>query len=149
MPRILIAEDDDVIRKLLRALAERNGCEAVGAADGAEALALLQGSRFDLLVLDLMMPVLNGYELLPHLRLMQSRPAVLVVTAMVGDRYLQLDADLVTAIIPKPFDPENFGSLMAQLAGAMAERHESAASLRPPEEHGRGAGNGAYLFRPK
>lgn len=128
MPRVLIAEDDDLIRNLLRAIAERNGCETAVAADGAEALALLRKTPFDLVLLDLMMPVMNGYEVIPHLRLMENRPAVLVVTAMMGDRFLELDSDVVTAIIHKPFDTETFGSLVAQVAGAMAARR---ADVRP------------------
>ena len=126
MPRVLIAEDDDLVRNLLRTIAERNGCETATAADGAEALQLLQRSPFDLVLLDLMMPVMNGYELLPHIRMMPARPAVLVVTAMIGDRFLDLDADVVTAIIHKPFDTESFGSLIAQVAGAMSDRRRIA-----------------------
>jgi CheY-like chemotaxis protein len=126
MPRVLIAEDDDLIAKLLRTLAERNGCDTAVAADGAEALALLQRSQFDLVLLDLMMPVMNGYELIPHIRKMPNRPAVLVVTAMMGERFLELDADVVTAIIHKPFDTEFFASVIAQVAGAMSDQRQIA-----------------------
>lgn len=120
MPRVLIAEDDDLVRNLLRAIAERNGCEAATAADGAEALDLLQRSEFELILLDLMMPVMSGYELITHLRAMKDRPAVLVVTAMMGARFLELDGGVVTAIVHKPFDTETFGSLIAQIAEGMA-----------------------------
>ena len=137
MPRVLIAEDDELIRNLLRTIAERNGCDAAVAADGAEALLLLQQSPFDLVLLDLMMPVMNGYELIPHIRMMPKRPAVLVVTAMMGDRFLELDADVVTAIIHKPFDTETFGSLIAQVAGAMSDRRRIAQALRAPADVGR------------
>jgi CheY-like chemotaxis protein len=133
MPRVLIAEDDDLIAKLLRAIAERNGCDTAVAGDGAEALEMLQRSHFDLVLLDLMMPVMNGYELIPHIRLMPNRPAVLVVTAMMGERFLELDADVVTAIIHKPFDTEFFGSVMAQVAGAMSDGRRVAQQLHAPE----------------
>lgn len=133
MPRVLIAEDDELIRNLLRAIAERNGCGTGVAADGVEALLLLQQSQFDLVLLDLMMPVMNGYELIPHLRTMANRPAVLVVTAMMGDRFLELDADVVTAIVHKPFDADFLGSVIAQVAGAMYDRRRIAQALRAPE----------------
>lgn len=130
MLRVLITEDDVAIRNLLRAIAERNGCDTAVAADGAEALAMLQQSRFDLVLLDLMMPVMNGYELLPHLRNMAERPAVLVVTAMVGDRFLDLDSDIVTAIVHKPFDADVLGSLIAQVARSVAAKRGNVA---PPD----------------
>ena len=133
MPRVLIAEDDELIRNLLRTIVERSGCETAVAADGVEALRLLQQSPFDLVLLDLMMPAMNGYELIPHLRVMQHRPAVLVVTAMMGDRFLELDADVVTAIIHKPFDTELFGSIVAQVAGAMFERRRAAQAFLGPD----------------
>src|SRR5438067_1075788 len=99
MARVLVAEDDDLIRNLLRAVIERKGCDVVLAGDGAEALALLRQRTFDLLILDLMMPVMNGYEVITQLGGMKNRPAVLVVTAMSGDRYLDVDSKVVAAII--------------------------------------------------
>lgn len=142
MPRVLIAEDDELIRNLLRTIAERNGCETAVAADGAEALRLLQQSPFDLVLLDLMMPVMNGYELIPHLRTIQNRPAVLVVTAMMGDRFLELDSDVITAILHKPFDTELLGTLMAQVAGAMSDRRRAAQAFHAPSD---GAGRARGL----
>jgi CheY-like chemotaxis protein len=134
-PRVLIAEDDDVIRMLLRRIAERSGCVTVTAADGAEALDQLQRGGFDLVILDLMMPLLNGYDLIPHIRAIRPRPAVLVVTAMMGDGFLELDSDVVTAIIHKPFDTEMLGSLIAQVAEALSARRR--AIVVPPENRDR------------
>jgi DNA-binding response OmpR family regulator len=120
IPRVLIAEDDDLIRNLLRAIIERKGCDVMVAADGAEALALLNRRLYDVLVLDLMMPIVNGYDVIAHLATMKKRPAVLVVTAMAGERFVDLDSEVVVAILPKPFDTELFGEVAAQLARAMA-----------------------------
>ena len=120
VPRILIAEDDDLVRNLLQVIVERSGCEAYPAPDGAEALRLLNEKTFDVLLLDLMMPVMNGYELLPHLRVMSHRPAVLVITAMMGERYLELDTDVVTAILHKPFDVDFLADLVAKIGFHMA-----------------------------
>ena len=120
MPRVLIADDEDLIRNLLRTIIGRKGCDVTVAADGAEALALLDRRVFDLLVLDLMMPVVNGYDVLAHLATMKKRPTVLVVTAMTGERFLDLDSKIVTAILRKPFDTGLFADIAAQLARAMA-----------------------------
>ena len=134
MPRVLIAEDDDVICKLLHTIVERNGCSATVASNGAEALAALKREPFDLLVLDLMMPVVNGYEVIEHIRSMPERPAILVVTAMTGDRFLELDGDVVAAIIHKPFDTQSFGTLVADIANSMAARRASGLPPIAPEQ---------------
>jgi CheY-like chemotaxis protein len=136
MPRVLIADDDELIRKLLRTIAERNGCDTATAANGEEALHLLRRQRFDLIVLDLMMTVLNGYEVIPYIREIKPRPVVLVMTAMIGDGSTDLDSEVVTAIVHKPFDAEVLGSLIAQVAGSMSDsrRASNAAELRPRPE---------------
>jgi CheY-like chemotaxis protein len=121
-PRVLIAEDDDVLRKLLAAIAVRCGCSVESAADGWDAVESLKSGTFDVVILDLMMPRMSGYEVIPHLRGLNPRPAVLVLTAMAGDRYLQLDSDVVTAIMHKPFDTDFFQDMLTTLAGRMAER---------------------------
>jgi len=120
--RILIAEDDEMVRRLLRLVVERCGCQAEIAGDGAEALRLLNEKQFDVVLLDLMMPVMNGYELIPHLRGMAHRPAVVVVTAMLGDRFLELDSDVVTAIVHKPFDVDFLANLLGDIAARMSEK---------------------------
>jgi CheY-like chemotaxis protein len=126
--RILITEDDEMVRNLLRLVVERCGCEAEIAGDGVEALRLLNERQFDVVLLDLMMPVMNGYELIPHLRVMTQRPAVVVVTAMMGDRFLELDSDVVTAIVHKPFDVDLLANLLGDIAGRMYAKQ--------PADHG-------------
>ncbi|HEY2090816.1 MAG TPA: response regulator [Thermoanaerobaculia bacterium] len=118
--RILVAEDDRVIRNLLKLIAQRCGEVVDVAPDGAEALALLQRNRYDVLLLDLMMPEMNGYEIIQHLRTFTERPAVIVVTAMSGDRFLELDADVVTAVVHKPFDVDSLADTVSHVANEMA-----------------------------
>ena len=66
--RILIAEDDAASRDLLRRELEREGHQIVEARDGAEALALLVESPCDLVLLDILMPVMDGFETLASIR---------------------------------------------------------------------------------
>jgi CheY-like chemotaxis protein len=120
--RILVAEDDDLIRNLLRLIAQRCGEIVDDAPDGRAALALLELHRYDVVLLDLMMPEVNGYEIIQYLRTFAERPAVIVVTAMVGDRYLELDADIVTAVVHKPFDVDALADIVSYIAQQMAER---------------------------
>lgn len=121
-PRVLIAEDDDILRKLIAAIVSRCDCDVETAADGLEAVEHLQHGVFDVLVLDLMMPKMSGYDVIPVVREIKQRPAVLVLTAMAGERYLQLDADVVTAVMHKPFDTDFFEEMLTTFAGQLAQR---------------------------
>jgi DNA-binding response OmpR family regulator len=126
--QILIVDDDSAIRNLLRLVAERRGLTVDMAADGAEALQLLVETRYDLAIIDLMMPRLNGYELVTALRTFAQRPAVIIATAMTDSVLGMLEADLVHSIIRKPFDIEMVGALMAAVvAQSTAAQPESTA----------------------
>jgi two-component system, response regulator RegA len=79
-PLVLVVDDDEVFRsRLCRALMQRSW-EAVGAANGEEALALARERSPDLVLLDLRMPGAGGLDLLPQLRALDSSMAVIVLT---------------------------------------------------------------------
>lgn len=65
MFQIMVVEDDINARRLMQAVIEQNGYEAIPASDGAEALALMDKKHVDLIVLDVMMPHMDGYTLAP------------------------------------------------------------------------------------
>lgn len=67
-PRVLAVDDDPVNLRMLRCLLQPEGCELVTAASGAEALALLNDGPWDLLIADVMMPRMSGYELTRRVR---------------------------------------------------------------------------------
>jgi PAS domain S-box-containing protein len=106
-PRILIVDDEPANRKLLADLATREGYEALTASGGAEALALLTDDSVDLVLLDLMMPGLDGMAVLAELRQRRMLPAlpVVVVTAH-EDRKIRIDALKAGAVefLEKPID---------------------------------------------
>ncbi|MEY8356025.1 response regulator transcription factor [Lachnospiraceae bacterium 54-53] len=81
MFRILVVEDDTNTRKLMCAVFRRNGFDALQAEDGMAALKIMDQQHVDLVVLDLMMPNLNGYELSKQLRLTWENLPILMVTA--------------------------------------------------------------------
>ena len=62
MPCVLIVEDDEDVREMLRTILETEGYDAVVAGNGAEALQLMQQRRPCVVLLDLMMPVMDGWE---------------------------------------------------------------------------------------
>ena len=81
MFRILLVEDDENTRKLMRAVLKKNGFEVLQAVDGIAALELMDKEHVDLVVLDLMMPRMDGYELTKQLRNAWETLPILMVTA--------------------------------------------------------------------
>jgi two-component system, OmpR family, response regulator len=81
MKRILIVDDDAATRHLLRRVLTGAGFSVAVAKDGVEGLKALKARRFDLLLLDVWMPRLNGLELLAKLRGTKARPRVIVMTS--------------------------------------------------------------------
>jgi DNA-binding response OmpR family regulator len=78
---ILIAEDDNNTRKLMQTFLEMNGFQTFTAADGEEALDMLDRQHIDLVILDVMMPKMDGYEFADMLRASGSDLPILMVTA--------------------------------------------------------------------
>ena len=81
MFRILVVEDDAHTRKLMCAVLSQHGYDPLSACDGVEALEMLDRHHVDLIVLDLMMPRMDGYELTEQLRRGGSDIPILMVTA--------------------------------------------------------------------
>ena len=104
--RILIVDDDDAIRALLHTVLRRRGFRVDTARNGAEAIERLAECPYALIVLDLMMPVMNGWEVLEHLRqaTLAHRPLVLVLTAGLEPR--KFETEMVVGLMQKPFDVE-------------------------------------------
>ena len=81
MVKILVVEDEANIRKLMCAVLKANGFETFGAEDGLGALDVMEKQHIDLVVLDLMMPNMDGYELTKHLRMSWPTLPILMLTA--------------------------------------------------------------------
>jgi DNA-binding response OmpR family regulator len=104
--RILVVDDDDAIRALVTTILRRRGLAVDCARHGAEALEHIATKRYGLVILDLMMPLVSGYEVLEQLGTFAAsvRPLVLVLTAGLAPKLL--DPTLVIGTIHKPFDIE-------------------------------------------
>jgi two-component system response regulator MprA len=103
-PRVLVVDDDKAVRESLRRSLEFNGYDVAMAADGAEALAGIGSSKPDVVVMDVMMPRLDGIETTRALRAAGNDVPILVLTARdaVGDRVEGLDAG-ADDYLTKPF----------------------------------------------
>jgi DNA-binding response OmpR family regulator len=129
-PRVLITDDDASLRVLLTALCTRYGYACDSAKDGADALEKLQRSPYDLLLLDLVMPRLNGFEVIDGLRSLSSKPAVIVVSTHPVPQAM-LDSEVVHAVMQKPFDFDSLIEVMAETASAM---HASRIAAEDPHK---------------
>jgi two-component system, OmpR family, response regulator MtrA len=115
---ILVADDDEDILALVKAVLERSGHEVVTVADGAEALATLHTRKPDLAVLDITMPQVDGLEVLRRLRADAETAALPVVLLSAQAQEADIERGFVTgasAYIKKPFSPRELATRVAQL----------------------------------
>jgi CheY-like chemotaxis protein len=113
MAKILAVDDEPDQRSMLRRIFERAGHEVREAGDGAAALRAVRESRPDLVVTDMMMPVMDGPELIRQLRAEPSTTAIPIL-AVTGDSHIAAGAD---AVVPKPYSP----SRLVEAADALLE----------------------------
>ena len=119
MARILVVEDDHVIRELLVVNLKMEGHEAVTAADGNEALEAVARQHPDVVLLDMMLPGLDGWEITSRLKADKQTSAIPIVA--LSARAMQADIDRgrelgVDHYVTKPFDPIDLMKLVDSLA---------------------------------
>jgi CheY-like chemotaxis protein len=99
-PCVLVVDDEEGVRETLCDLVELTGCSAVGAANGAEALRMMHDRRPCLIILDLIMPVMTGQELLEELK---KQPALASVPVVISTS-APSRAPKGIPVVPKPID---------------------------------------------
>lgn len=126
--RILIAEDDPAILKLLKTNLQVAGYEVVCAEDGAQALLAVQNQAFDLALLDIMMPELDSFELLPYL---QEKDIPVIFVSAKADVFSRVQGLRLGAedYLVKPFD---ILELLVRMEKVLKRRKPSPTTL----EHG-------------
>ncbi len=118
---ILIVEDDEVLRQLVKHVLVKNGYKTVLAADGEEALKLVKERRPDAIILDAMMPGLDGYEVLQALKRDKATNdiPVLMLSARNMERDVIAGFDFgASDYLSKPFKPEELVTRLKRLLGA-------------------------------
>ncbi|HEY8600043.1 MAG TPA: response regulator [Thermomicrobiales bacterium] len=114
--RILIAEDEAPIRELLAAVLADEGYRVATVPDGREALAALAAGRYDLVISDVMMPLVGGLELAQAMRADPTLGGIpLILMSAAGARVVPTVPH--AAYLPKPFDLEH---LLATVARVLA-----------------------------
>jgi DNA-binding response OmpR family regulator len=115
--RILVVDDDQVIQQLLKVNLELEGYAVEVASDGEEALATFDGFHPDLVLLDIMMPKLDGWEVARRLKASEGGPVpIVLLSARAQEADVQKGTDLgVAAYVTKPFDPIQLLDLVAGL----------------------------------
>jgi two-component system alkaline phosphatase synthesis response regulator PhoP len=106
--RALIVEDDPAIRRLVEKLLTRRHVQIDTAMDGRTAVEKLRTQRYSVLILDLMVPEINGFEVIEFLKEQKLNVPVAVVSAVSQQALTKLDLDIVKLVISKPFDVDEF-----------------------------------------
>ena len=116
--RVLVVDDDQDVRTMLGTLLRHRGLVVDEAADGAIALELLRENRYAVILLDLLMPIADGFAVLRGFETegIQAPPVVLVLTGADRRTIDQLDSRHIHGIIRKPFDPEELATLVVACA---------------------------------
>jgi DNA-binding response OmpR family regulator len=134
--RILLVDDEQSVQKLLAYPLRKDGYEVVCADDGAEALELLREDAFDLVVLDLMLPKVDGFEVCRQVRATSAVP-IIMLTARVEEidkvLGLELGAD---DYITKPFSVREFRSRVKAVLRRSQLARQVEEPVREPLEDG-------------
>lgn len=115
-PRLLLVDDDDDIREMLATILEADGFRIVTARNGHEALERIDEERPDLVILDMRMPVMDGWQLNRVLEERGDRPPIVVVTAAADPAARAADIR-AEGWLAKPFDIEELEHVIRRVLG--------------------------------
>jgi CheY-like chemotaxis protein len=133
MARMLVVDDNDLVLQTVRSMLERGGHQVAVAVDGRDGLKRFQSGDFDLVITDILMPEVEGFEMVRALRESSSAIPIIVMTGgpsgrnpggqPAGPDYLQMARILgATRTIEKPFAGPQLLALVAECLSAGTER---------------------------
>ena len=124
-PRVLVVDDDQSIRQLVCTIVQRERYTVDCAADGAEAIEMLKKHAYAVILLDLMMPRVDGFGVIDFLKKhpQQQKPIVLVVTAYADQKFKEVDSTIVAGVLRKPFEVSELGSLIRLSVNGFQSEH--------------------------
>lgn len=110
--KILIVDDEEHIRELIRFYLDKEGFSVVQAASGEKALHLLENEYIDLAIVDIMMPVMDGFQLVEEMKEMKDIPVIMLTAKSQSADKLRGFSLGIDDYVTKPFDP---GELLARV----------------------------------
>jgi DNA-binding response OmpR family regulator len=112
--RVLVADDDPSIRQLVCTIVKREHFAVDCVSDGYEAIEELKQHDYAVILLDLMMPRVDGFGVIKYLREHPTlhKPIVLVVTAYADQKFKEVDPQIVAGVLRKPFEVNGLGNLV-------------------------------------
>lgn len=118
---ILVCEDEVLIRKVIKAQLEKDGYSIKAVSDGKQGLFAMEHQSFDLIMLDLLMPYVNGFEFLSLIKQSPYSHVPVIILSKLGDKKT---IDLVYSLgaeyyLIKPFDPNE----LSLIVGAVLKKH--------------------------
>ena len=137
MTKVLIVDDEPALLQVLKVNLELDGYETYLASDGQTALKRIQSEEPDVVLLDLMMPVMDGWGVLSNLQEMKLRkpPRVVIMTAK-GDRDLERGLEMgASAYVTKPFENEDLLDTVREVM-SLSRQQLAARNRAQLEEHG-------------
>ena len=135
--KVLLAEDNPINQKLAVALVEKLGHQIEVAVDGRQALEALQARSFDVVLMDVQMPVMNGFEATAAIRALEGEvagiPIIAMTAAAMDEDVDQCRAVGMTDFLAKPISPLSLGLALEKISGVTAQLSEA---LVGPSDHG-------------
>lgn len=104
--KILIVDDEEHIRELIRFYLDKEGFSVVQAASGEEALEILENEYIDLAIVDIMMPVMDGFQLVEEMKEMKDIPVIMLTAKSQSADKLRGFSLGIDDYVTKPFDPD-------------------------------------------
>src|SRR3712207_5108992 len=115
--QVLIVDDDPTVRGILATALRQRSLLIDEAEDGAEAIRLLRENSYSVVLLDIMMPGVNGFDVLSAIDSSPAHaPVVLVVSGAERSVLERLDTRRIHGVVKKPFDPQEVASVVAACA---------------------------------
>ncbi|MEO8036760.1 MAG: response regulator [Acidobacteriota bacterium] len=117
---VLVVEDDEAVQHLLRTMLKKFCTTVDYASDGEAAIALLQNGHYDIVVLDLMLPKMNGFRVAEAMRTLSRHPKVIVLSAI--SRYFYDSFPGETILLQKPFEIDQLEGAIRTLQATNEQR---------------------------
>lgn len=117
MPKVMVVDDENDVVELIKFMLEKDGHEVITACNGKEALEKVEPSKPDLIILDIMMPEIDGYTVNTRLQEKDETRSipVIILTAKGQMRDLFALGTNVVAFMEKPFDPKGLRDKIREL----------------------------------